>query len=80
MKAFDQRMRRKEFGQAAPQCAGAMAVNHADLRLAGQRGAIDEFVHPPRGLFDRAANHVDLIARGAGFAICGSHMHCDATA
>ena len=41
---FDQRMRRQEFREAAPQRAGAVAVNDAHARLARKRGIVEKFV------------------------------------
>src|SRR5438309_10304253 len=75
--AFHQRMRRKKFRQAPPQCARSVTMNHTNLRLAGERGVINKFVHSPGSFLDRAPNDVDLIDGAAGFAIRGSRMYGD---
>ena len=76
MDAFDQRMRREEFGQAAPQCAGTVAVNNAHLRLTGQRGAINfaRLVHIAEGIKIEltGSDHVERYAAERAGIKCAS--------
>ena len=74
---LDERVRRQEFGEAATERTGAVAVNDADTRFAGERGSVEELVHAARGFFDGAADDVDFV--GGGF-LGGLRMHCDVAA
>src|ERR1700693_5237640 len=52
----------QEFGEAAAEGAGAVAMDEAHLRGTGESGLIEEFVHAARGFFDGAADQVDFLA------------------
>src|ERR1700747_1175551 len=62
--AFDQRVRREKFGQAAPERTRPMAMNDADARLSRECSFVNEFVHAARGLFHGAADDIDFVGGG----------------
>lgn len=57
----DERMRGKEFGEAAAKSAGAVSVNDAHLRKASERGGIEKFIDASRSFFHGVANDVDFV-------------------
>ena len=74
--AFDERVGREEFGEAAAKGAGAMAVDDTDARLARDGGFVEELVDAASGFLDGAADHVDF-SRGAGRFAARARMDGD---